>query len=116
MQHQLGHVLAGKGLLFSAEQCKTFAGILPQKLARAAAINQQRHRYWTLRYLETKEGERVKAMVVGSNAKRVTMLLSDCLYDVDLPPNPAFPVETGDTVRIRLARVRPRDNILRLEW
>ena len=116
MQHQLGHMLAGKGLFFSAEQCRTFAGILPQKLARAAAVSQQRHRYWTLRYLEAKEGERVKAMVVGGNARRVSMLLSDCLCDVDLPPNPAFPVEAGDTVRIRLARVRPRDNILRLEW
>lgn len=116
MQHQLGHVLAGKGLLFSAEQCKTFAGILPQKLARAAAITQQRHRYWILRALQAREGERIKATVISSNSRRVSMLLSDCLYDVDLPPNPAFPVESGDTVRLRLARVRPLDNILRLEW
>lgn len=116
MQLQLGHALAGKGVLFSAEQCKTFAGILQQKLARAAAINQQRHRYWILRYLEPREGERIKAMVIGSNAKRVSLLLSDCLFDVDLPPNPSFPVEAGDTVRIRLARVRPMENTLRLEW
>ncbi len=116
MQHQLSHALAGKGMLFTAEQCKTFAGILQQKLARAAAINQQRHRYWILRYLEAKEGERVKAMVVNSNPKRVSMLLCDCLYDVDLPPNPSFPVDPGDIVLLRLARVRPIDNTLRLEW
>lgn len=116
MQHQLAHVLAGKGMLFSAEQCKTFAGILQQKLARAAAIKQQRHRYWILRYLEAREGERVKAMVISTNPKRVSLLLCDCLYDVDLPPNPSFPVEPGDTVRIRLTRVRPMDNTLRLEW
>ncbi len=116
MQLQLGHVLTGKGMLFSAEQCKTFAGILQQKLARAAAIKQQRHRYWILRYLEAREGERLKAMVISSNPKRVSLLLCDCLYDVDLPPNPSFPVEPGDTVRIRLTRVRPMDNTLRLEW
>ncbi|NQS71829.1 MAG: RNB domain-containing ribonuclease [Desulfobulbaceae bacterium] len=116
MQHQLAHVLAGKGMLFTADQCKTMAGILQQKLARAAAINQQRHRYWILRYLEPQEGERVKAMVVSSNPKRVSLLLSDCLYDVDLPPNPAFPVEAGDTVRIRLARIRPLENTLSVEW
>ncbi|MDO5673815.1 MAG: RNB domain-containing ribonuclease [bacterium] len=116
MQQQLAHVLAGKGVLFSAEQCKTFAGILQQKLARAAAIKQQRHRYWILRYLEAKEGERLKATVVSSNPKRVSLLLCDCLYDVDLPPNPSFPVEPGDTVRIRLTRARPMDNTLRLEW
>ena len=116
MQHQLAHVLAAKGMLFSAEQCKTFAGILQQKLARAAAIKQQRHRYWILRYLEAREGERLKAMVVSSNPKRVSLLLCDCLYDVDLPPNPSFPVDPGDTVGIRLVRARPMDNTLRLEW
>ena len=46
----------------------------------------------------------------------INLMLSDCLFDVDLPPNPAFPVDAGDTVRIRLARVRPLDNILRVEW
>jgi exoribonuclease-2 len=116
MQHQLSHMIHGRGILFSGEECKTFAGIIQQKLGRANAIRQQRHRYWILRYLEAKEGQRVNALVVGVGPKRVNMLLCDCLFDVDLPPNPAFPVDPGDTVRIRLGRVRPLDNILRVEW
>ncbi len=116
MQHQLNHMIRGKGLLFSADECKTFAGILQQKLARANAIKQQRHRYWILRYLEPKEGQMVPAMVLGLGPKRVNLMLSDCLFDVDLPPNPAFPVDAGDSVRIRLARVRPLDSVLRVEW
>jgi exoribonuclease-2 len=116
MQHQLSHMIRGKGILFSADECKTFVGILQQKLARANAIKQQRHRYWILRYLEPREGQMVPAMVLGLGPKRVNLMLSDCLFDVDLPPNPAFPVDAGDTVRIRLARVRPLDNVLRVEW
>jgi exoribonuclease-2 len=116
MQHQLNHMIRGKGILFSADECRTFAGILQQKLARANAIKQQRHRYWILRYLEPREGQMVPAMVLGLGPKRVNLMLSDCLFDVDLPPNPAFPVDAGDTVRIRLARVRPLDNVLRVEW
>ncbi|ADW17140.1 ribonuclease II [Desulfobulbus propionicus DSM 2032] len=116
MQHQLCHMIHGRGILFSSEECKTFAGIIQQKLGRANAIRQQRHRYWILRYLEPKEGQRINALVVGQGAKRVNLLLCDCLFDVDLPPNPAFPVEPGDIVRIRLARVRPLDNLLRIEW
>lgn len=116
MQHQLSHMIRGKGILFSGDECKTFAGILQQKLARANAIKQQRHRYWILRYLQPREGQMVAAMVLGLGPKRVNLMLSDCLFDVDLPPNPAFPVDAGDTVRIRLARVRPLDNILRVEW
>lgn len=116
MQHQLNHMIHGRGILFSSDECKTFAGIIQQKLGRANAIRQQRHRYWILRYLAPKEGQRVNALVVGSGPKRVNLLLCDCLFDVDLPPNPAFPVEPGDTVRIQLVRVRPLDNILRVEW
>ena len=116
MQHQLNHMIHGRGILFSSEECKTFTGIIQQKLGRANAIRQQRHRYWILRYLAPKEGQRLNALVIGVGPKRVNFLLCDCLFDVDLPPNPAFPVEPGDTVRIRLARVRPLDNILRVEW
>ena len=116
MQHQLSHMARGKGILFSADECRTFAGILQQKLSRANAIRQQHHRYWMLRYLEAREGQRINAMVLGLGPKRVNLMLCDCLFDVDLPPNPAFPVEPGDTVRIQLARVRPLDNVLRVEW
>lgn len=116
MQHQLSHMLHGRGILFSGDECKTFTGVIQQKLARANGIRQQRHRYWILRYLAPKEGQRVNSLVVGVGPKRVNLLLCDCLFDVDLPPNPAFPVEPGDTVRIRLARVRPLDNLLRVEW
>lgn len=116
IQHQLSNMVQGRGILFSSDECKTFAGIIQQKLARANAIRQQRHRYWILRYLEAKEGQSVNAMVVGLGPKRVNLMLCDCLFDVDLPPNPAFPVDPGDTVRIRLARVKPLDNVLRVEW
>ncbi len=116
MQHQLSHMIHGRGILFSGDECKTFTGIIQQQLGRANAIRQQRHRYWILRYLEPQEGQMVKALVVGRGPKRVNFLLCDCLFDVDLPPNPAFPVEPGDTVRIRIARVKPLDNVLRVEW
>ncbi|MGD9948236.1 MAG: ribonuclease catalytic domain-containing protein [Desulfobulbus sp.] len=116
MQHQLSHMIHGRGILFSGEECKTFTGVIQQKLGRANALRQQRHRYWILRYLAAKEGQRLNGLVVGIGPKRVNLLLCDCLFDVDLPPNPAFPVEPGDTIRIRLARVRPLDNILRVEW
>ena len=109
-------LVAPERILFSGEECKTFAGVIQQKLGRANALRQQRHRYWILRALAPKEGQRVNALVVGIGPKRVNLLLCDCLFDVDLPPNPAFPVDAGDIVRIRLARVRPMDNLLRVEW
>jgi len=116
VQHQLTAMLSGQGPLFSQAECKSFAGLINQKLGRANAVRLQRHRYWILRYLEPRQGQRVGALVVGQGPKRVNVLLSDCLFDADLPLNPAFPVEPGDTIQVRLARVSPLDNVLRVEW
>ena len=116
IQHQLAHMISGRGILFSNDECKTFSGLIGQKLARAAGVRQQRHRYWILRYLEPMQGKTLPALVVGQGPRRVNLLLLDCLFDIDLPPNPAFPVDAGDTVRVRLAKVSPLDNVLRVEW
>ncbi len=116
MQHQISHLIHRKGIYFSADESKTFAGIIQQNLSRANAIRQQRQRYWMLRYLQPKQGQMVSGIVVGQGPKRINVLLTDCLFDVDLPPNPYFPVESGDTVKVRLAKVHPLDNTLRVEW
>ncbi|MHB8789270.1 MAG: ribonuclease catalytic domain-containing protein [Desulfobulbaceae bacterium] len=116
MQMQIGSLLRGKGILFSHSQCQDFAATLSRNLARAMAVRQQRHRFWILRSLEPHQGEKVNALVLHRGPQRISMLLTDCLFDVDLPPNPAFPVNPGDTVKIRIARVNALDNVLRLEW
>ncbi|NOQ45345.1 MAG: RNB domain-containing ribonuclease [Desulfobulbaceae bacterium] len=116
MQHQINHMVRGRGILFSGDECKGFTGVIHQKLGRANMVRQQRHRYWILRYLEPKVDTRVNALVVGQGPKRVNLLLTDCLFDIDLPPNSSFPVEPGDMVRVKIARVDALDNVLRVEW
>ena len=116
MQMQISSLLRGKGILFSHAQCQDFVAKLNRNLVRAMAVRQQRHRFWILRYLEPRQGEKVNALVLNRGPQRISLLLTDCLFDVDLPPNPAFPVNPGDTVKIRLARVNALDNVLRVEW
>ncbi|PIE58322.1 MAG: ribonuclease R [Desulfobulbus propionicus] len=116
MQHQISNMLRGNGILFSSEECKSFTGTIQQKLSRANSVRQQRHRYWILRYLEPKIGSKMNALVVGRGSKRVNLLLTDCLFDIDLAPNPHFPVDPGDMIKIRLVNVNPLDNVLKVEW
>ena len=116
MQLQLNNLIRSRGILFSDSQCRDFASSLNRNLARAGTVRQQRHRYWILRYLEQKLGDRVSALVINRGPKRINLLLCDCLFDIDLPPNPAFPVDAGDVVKVRIAKVNALDNILRLEW
>ncbi len=116
VQMQISHMIRGKGIFFSADECKNFAGTIQQKLGRANTVRQQRHRYWILRYLEAKVDQMVSALVVSHGPKRINLILLDCLFDIDLPPNPSFPVEPGDTVKVHIVRVNALDNTLRVEW
>lgn len=116
IQMQIANMIRGKGILFSADECKNFAGTIQQKLGRANTVRQQRHRYWILRYLESQVDTMTSALVVSQGPKRIHLLLLDCLFDIDLPPNPAFQVEPGDTVKVHLLRANARENTLRVEW
>ncbi|MFZ5773959.1 MAG: ribonuclease catalytic domain-containing protein [Thermodesulfobacteriota bacterium] len=114
MQHQIKHLLAGRGPLFSADALAGVAGDINTILARVNQVRRLRHRYWLLRYLEPKTGSRMRALVVNRGPKRVNLILLDCLLDVDMPPTQA--VRPGDVVMVRIAKVEPLDNLLRVEW
>jgi exoribonuclease-2 len=116
MQMQLNNLIRGKGILFSADECRNFVASINQNLTRAGSVRQQQHRYWLLRYLEQKAGEKINALVINRGPKRINLLLTDCLFDIDMPPNPAFQVDPGDSVRVKIARASALDNTLRVEW
>ncbi len=116
MQHQLSSLIRGKGILFNEDACRDFVAVINTKLRRAAMIRQQRRRYWLVRYLEQFTGEKMNAMVINRGPRRVNLLLTSCLLDFELPVNPAFPVEPGDTVRVTITRANALENILRIEW
>ncbi len=116
MQLQINNLIRGKGILFSNDECRNFVGSTNQNLTRAGKVRQQQNRFWILKHLEHKAGEKVNALVVNRGPKRINLLLTDCLFDFDLPPNPAFPVDAGDTVRVNITKVNALDNSLRIEW
>ncbi len=116
MQHQLVHALAGGGVLFAESRLRDWAGVIYRQQGRVNLISQARHRYWLLRYLARRVGERFPALVLGSGPRRVQFVLTDFLLDGDLPPNPAVGPRPGDTIMVRLARVDPLDGAVRFEW
>jgi exoribonuclease-2 len=116
VQMQITSLLNGKGALFSADECRKFVGVIQEKLMRANKVRQQRHRYWILRWLEEQVGKALPALVVSSGPQRVSALLLDCLFDVDLPVNPSLRTEPGDGVRVRIAKADALENTLRVEW
>jgi hypothetical protein len=46
----------------------------------------------------------------------VHIFLEELLLDADLPLNPAFKVTAGDIVMVKISKVDPLGNTLKLSW
>jgi exoribonuclease-2 len=116
MQHQINHLVRRRSVCFTEEMCKDFTSVISRSLATANNVKQQRHRYWLLKYLEERKNTVHNALVIDSGPKRVNLLLTDILMDVDLPATRVPAPEQGTHVQVRVAKVDALDNSVRFDW
>ncbi|MFO7605525.1 MAG: RNB domain-containing ribonuclease [Desulfurivibrionaceae bacterium] len=116
MQTQIMSLARGRGAAFQDHELNGFAADITKTQSRANLVKRLRFRYWLLRYLEPLVGERVEAMIIDKGKKRVSVLLTDLLMESDLPPSQGGDAEPGDIVKVKIAKVGPLDDLLRLEW
>ena len=116
MQHQLHSLVRREDLRFNEKMCKDFTAVITRTLASANAVKQQRHRYWLLKYLEARKGTSMNALILDANPKRVFLLLTDILMDIDIPaPSGQIP-QPGVIVQVKIAKVDALENSVRFEW
>jgi exoribonuclease-2 len=93
-----------------------FSSLITAAQSRVNLVRQLRHRYWLFTYLANKTGEYLPAFVLDNRNHKVQVVLQDYLFEGELPPNQAIRPEPGDMVRVKISRVSPLDDIIRLEW
>jgi exoribonuclease-2 len=96
--------------------CKDFIAIISRTLSNANAVKQQRHRYWLLVYLKDRENQFLDALVIESGSKRTMLLLKDILFDFDLPTPAGTKPSPGSTVKVRVLKSDPLENLVRFGW
>lgn len=116
MQHQINNLIRRKNLCFTQDMCKDFTSVISRTLATANNVKQQRHRYWLLKYLEERKNTYLDAVVIDSGPKRVHLVLTDCLMEIDLPATRVPPPQAASEVRVKPVKVDPLDNTVRFDW
>jgi len=116
MQIQISSLIQNRGIFFTKKDMKNYGNIILTTLEKANQAKYLRQRYWILKYLKAKTTERIPASVIESGPRRVHLFLEEFLLDADLPVNQAFRVSAGDTILVKLAKVDPLSNILKVEW
>lgn len=116
MQHQLHSVARRLEPCFTEDMCRDFSTVITRTLTAANNVKQQRHRYWLLKYLQERKGQLTNALVIESGPKRVNMVLTDLLMDVDLAAPTGFKPQPGSMVKLRILQAAPLDNTVKFEW
>lgn len=116
MQHQLNSIVRRRTPTFTAEMCKDFISVLARTLGGAQIVRQQRQRYWLLKYLADRQGQYLDAMVIQVGQKRINLLLTDILMDIDLPPTGAKALVPSKMVKVQVVKADPLDNTVRFAW
>ena len=116
MQHQLNSIVRRQEPCFTEEMCKDFTSVLSRTLTTANNVRHQRQRYWLLKYLADRQGQYLDALVIQVGPKRINMILLDILMDFDLPTPGGQHIKPNTTVKVRIVKSEPLDNMVRFEW
>jgi exoribonuclease-2 len=116
MQLQINHLVAGKGVFFNKKEMRQFGDIVLNTSTRASQARYLRHRYWILKHLEPKVGQRSTGLVIDCGPRRTHLLLGDFLLDAVMSYNPSIKASPGDIVSVKLSKVDPLGNLIKLEW
>ena len=97
---------------YSKEEIDNIIQLLRQPMSYIGRIQYRRNRYWLLKYLETKIGEKEEAIVLGRRRNAYQVLLKEYLIECSLPLQNRFTLKPEDIIQITIQHVDARKDIL----
>ncbi len=83
-------------------------------MRRAGILKTRRLRYWLLKYLAARVGQKKEALVLEALPHRYRLLFPDILLEVFLPAAATLKLNAGDLVLVRLDRITPREDQIKV--
>ncbi len=114
IHRQLLAVLGGGPLAYDRETLEQVLMAIEPAMRRAGLLKARRLRYWLLKFLAGQVGSRKEALVVEQVQNRHRLLFPDLLLEVSLTAPASLKLKPGDTVAVRLDKVSPRDDLVKL--
>jgi exoribonuclease-2 len=114
VQRQLCSVLLDDEMSYSEEDLKSVIIDTEMNQSTINLLQDQRQKYWLLKYLEDKVGETLTALVVRTLVNRTELLFNDYLFETSIPSSPVDSLTPGTTVTVKLEQVEPRRGLIRV--
>ena len=99
---------------YSAEEIDRLIGDLSMPMGRVGRLQAGRQRYWLLRYLEQRIGQKEEAIVLVRRRHSYQVLLADYMLECDLPITGGFELKPEDLIQVTIQNVSARKDLVSL--
>jgi exoribonuclease-2 len=113
IQRQLKGLL-GLGPSYSEEDLRFIIQAVEQPMSYITVLQQERLRYWVMRYLERQPDQKEEALVLEKRRHRYVVLLTNYMIECSLPLNCGADLKPEDTINVIIERVNAREDTIRL--
>ena len=97
---------------YSSEEIQRIIQLLEQPMSCVMKIQNSRHRYWLLKYLETRIGQKEEAIVLFKRKNSYQALMKEYMIECELPVSSGIDLKPEDLIQIRLQHVNARKDVL----
>lgn len=115
VQRQLKHALKNDSPLYTEDELRQMITKLASIQSKIFFIQRKWVRYWILKYLEQEDIHALNALVLDQNNRFVHLLLPDFLIEANMPVPEKPRLQPGELVRVKISRLSPREDVLRLQ-
>ncbi len=114
IHRQLLAVVSGHPPVYRPEDLEQILATIEPAMRRAGQMKNRRLRYWLLKHLSTRVGQKLEALVLDKTPHRYRLMLPDILLELFMAAPVTVKLSPGDTVLVRLDRVNPREDQIKV--
>jgi exoribonuclease-2 len=107
-------VVSGHPPIYTPDDLEQILTTIEPAMRRAGQLKTRRLRYWLLKHLSGRVGQRLEALVLDILPHRCRLMFPDILLELFMTAPASLKLSPGDTVLVRLDRVNPREDQIKV--
>jgi exoribonuclease-2 len=106
--------VSGQSPPYGREALEQILTVIEPAMRRAALLKSRRLRYWLLKYLAARVGQKKEALVLESLPHRYRLMFPDIMLELFFQAPASLKLNPGDAIMVRLDKVSPREDQIKV--
>ena len=96
----------------SSKEIDNIIQLVEQPMSCVIRTQYNRHKYWLLKYLEKKKGQKEEAVVLYKKRNNYQILIPEYMIECELPLSGGIDLQPEDLIRVTILHVNARKNLI----